>query len=411
MTRVEVNAARQGFLDHNEDLPVGKELKMIERLIELRKELHRYPELSEVERMTAKKVKAFITAHYPPTCVIDNLGGHGFAVIYEFGTGGATVAIRCELDALPILEVNTFSHKSTVNGVSHKCGHDGHMAIVAGLVFWIKEQAFDSGKIVLLFQPAEETGRGAIKVLEDIRFRELNCSHLFALHNIPGVPLHSIVTMVNGFSAEVQSCSVRIEGKECHASAPENGINPALGMAEIITALAALNVHDPVSENFAILTPVHSSMGQKSYGISPAKAELHYTLRTWSAEKMSALKTDLEQVLQNTNKAHDLTYRVDWFEHFPASKNDADCQLAVIAAASENGYSLVKRPYPFKFGEDFGWFSKNFKSAMFGLGAGEDIPDLHNADYDFPDELLETGIAMFASIIGKLLRESSSANI
>lgn len=129
-------------------------------IIELRKELHRYPELSGVEVETAKRIRQFVEAHHP-TKIIENIGGNGLAVIYEFPKAGTTITIRCELDALPIQEINHFYHQSTAAGISHKCGHDSHMAIVAGLVFWLKEQAFQSGKIVLLFQPAEETGQGS----------------------------------------------------------------------------------------------------------------------------------------------------------------------------------------------------------------------------------------------------------
>ena len=163
---------------------------MISIIKNLRKELHQYPEVSGKEVNTAKRIKAFIEKHHP-TEIIENIGGNGLAVVYEFGKQGKTIVIRCELDALPIEEKNDFEHRSTIKGVSHKCGHDGHMAIVAGLIFWLKEQLFTKGKVVLLFQPAEETGQGAYKVLQDKRFQELKADYVFALHNIPKEPLHN----------------------------------------------------------------------------------------------------------------------------------------------------------------------------------------------------------------------------
>ena len=371
-------------------------------LFELRKELHKYPELSNDEFNTAQRIQKFIEKHHS-TRIITNIGGTGLAAIYEFSQTGPTIAIRCELDALPIQEVNDFGHKSTFNGVSHKCGHDGHMSIVAGLIFWLKEQKFKSGKVILLFQPAEETGEGAYKVLADERFLELNIDYMFALHNIPGEPLHSIISMNKGFSAEVQSLCIILKGKESHASEPESGINPALAMAQMITELAKLNTNNPLDENFAILTPVHSAMGQKSYGISPANGELHYTIRTWSTEKMAYLKIDIAQIFKDICDANILDYEIDWFEYFPASKNDQKCNNYIIEAANENGFELIEKLYPFKFGEDFGWFSKKYKTAMFGLGAGNETSALHNADYEFPDEIIDTGINMFATIISKLL--------
>ena len=116
-------------------------------ILKLRKELHQNPELSGNEINTAKRIKEFILTHNP-TKIIENVGGNGLLAIFEFSKKGPTITIRCELDALPIVESNTFSHKSLIEGVSHKCGHDGHMAIVAGLALWIKNQKFKTGKIV-----------------------------------------------------------------------------------------------------------------------------------------------------------------------------------------------------------------------------------------------------------------------
>jgi len=358
-----------------------------------------YPELSGYEFETAERVRKFIEK-YHPTKIVNNIGRTGLAAVYEFSEKGTVIAIRCELDALPIEEVNLFEHRSLNNEVSHKCGHDGHMAIVAGLIFWMKEQAFKSGKIVLLFQPSEENGKGAERVINDEKFQELGIDYIFALHNIPHESLHSIITMDKGFSAEVQSFIVRLKGKESHAAEPENGINPSLGLSDILNALSKLNNADPLDKNFAVLTPVHINVGQKSYGISPANGELHYTIRTWSADKLQALKSDIMTSIKKSCANHKLEFNV---EYFPASENNIECNKYITKAAEENNFQIIKRPYPFKFGEDFGWYSKQYKTAMFGLGAGMNTPALHNSNYDFPEEILETGIDMFKEIIKSVL--------
>ncbi|MDC6388525.1 amidohydrolase [Maribacter sp. PR1] len=375
---------------------------MIAKVKELRKELHQYPELSGEEIGTAKRIKSFISK-YHPTKILDNLGGNGLAAIYEYSNQGATIAIRCELDALPIVEKNRFDYRSKNNGVSHKCGHDGHMAIVAGLMFWIKEQSFAAGKIVLLFQPAEETGKGAARILADRRFNELNIDYIFALHNIPGVPLHTVILPRQGFSAEVQSLAIYFKGKESHASEPENGINPAQAIAEITSKLYALNLNNPKDDGFSILTPIHIHMGQKSYGISPANGELHYTIRTWSSKRMQQLKMEIEKICKKICHSNTLDYDIEWFEYFPASINDDYCSKIILNAIDTNELKKVERTYPFTFGEDFGWYSKTYKAAMFGLGAGMDTPALHHSDYDFPEELLSTGMDMFKTIILEVL--------
>ena len=373
-------------------------------IINLRKELHRNPELSSFEYGTAKRIRRFIEKHNP-TDILENIGGTGLVAIYKYQKKGKSITIRCELDALPIQEENEFKHQSKKEGISHKCGHDGHMAIVSGLIFWLKNQSFNSGEIILLFQPAEENGKGANRVLKDERFKSLKTDYVFALHNIPKEPLNGIILIDKRFSAEVQSFIVSVKGKKSHASEPENGINPALGLSNIITTLSKLEVVKPEDKNFTLMTPVHINMGQIAYGISPANGELHYTVRTWNRKNMSALRVQINEIIQQVCQIHKLQYEIVWLEYFPAAANDIESNNFIEKAAKENNYKISERPYPFKFGEDFGWFSREYKTAMFGLGAGLDTPALHNADYDFPDEIIETGITMFKSIISNIMKE------
>ena len=262
---------------------------MLEKIKTLRKDLHQYPELSGQEKQTALRIKSFIQKNHS-TKIIENLGGYGLAAVYEFSEQGPTVMIRCELDALPIDEPNNLNYKSVKKGVSHKCGHDGHMAIVAGLIFGIKKQKFKKGKIVLLFQPAEETGQGAHAVLNDPNFSEIQPDYVFALHNIPGEPIHSIIYLKKNFSPSVISFAIYLKGKESHASEPEHGINPAPTISELIKTLNNFNVSNPHDKSFALLTPVHIKMGQPAYGISAGEGEVHYTIRTWTEIEMKKLK-------------------------------------------------------------------------------------------------------------------------
>ena len=375
----------------------------LSRLVNLRQELHKNPELSGVEFNTANRIREFIQ-ETEPDLIIENLGGTGLAAVYKFPNPGICITIRCELDALPIQEVNDFNHRSNTDGVSHKCGHDGHMAIVTGLSLWLKEKRFTAGQVVLLFQPAEENGEGAKRVVKDERFRNLKTDYVFALHNIPKVPMHTIISMENGFSSEVESFIIEMHGRESHAAEPENGINPGLAISEVIATLAHLQKVDTNHKDFCIITPVHVHMGDKSYGISPADGELHYTLRTWNNEKMELVKSKIKKQVEKICQQHHLEHSISWLEYFPASINHAESNAIVEGAAKENGYNLIVNPNPFKFGEDFGWYAKEYKTAMFGLGAGEETPALHNPDYDFPDELIETGVRMFKSIISDILK-------
>ncbi len=372
-------------------------------IFELRKELHQHPELSGAEPATAGRIASFLTLH-TPTELIRGIGGHGVAAVYRFADEGPTVVIRCELDALPIREVNDFSHRSLYPGISHKCGHDGHMAILAGLGLWLKKQSFQRGKVVLLFQPAEESGQGAQAVLQEERFRQLQPDYIFALHNLPGVAMHTIVQAEGVFTATVQSVMIRLEGKQAHASEPENGINPALAVAELIQAFDRLNRPTTTDPDFALLTPVCLEMGERSYGISAGAGALHYTLRTWTEASMQRLKDQVLTLTADICHRHRLGYATDWFDYFPATVNDSECNRLINRVANAEGLLVNHRETPLKFGEDFGWFSREYKIGMFGLGAGQGTPALHHHDYDFPDELLESGIRMFAGIIREIMR-------
>ncbi len=370
---------------------------------ELRRELHKHPELSGAEHGTAARLHDFI-ASCGPTEIVEGIGGCGLAAIFAFNKPGPTVLVRCELDALPIQEVNDVEYRSKVDGVSHKCGHDGHMAIVAGLAQNLSENPPPSGRVVLLFQPAEEIGAGAAAVLNDERFNKLEINYAIALHNLPGAPKHSIVCRVGSFSAAVKTAIITLRGKTSHAGEPELGLNPAAAIADILQQTRALE-RPADGEDFTLVTPVHISMGEKAHGISAGEGEMRFTLRAWDNAHLAAAEDALTTIVRAAAEAQSLQYSVDWTDHFAATRNSADIVRLVKQAARNLELNYTDRTEAFRWGEDFGLFTERFTGAMFGLGAGEDKPPLHNAAYDFPDDLIPTGAGMFRSVIDQLLQE------
>jgi amidohydrolase len=378
---------------------------MTPAIIQLRKELHRHPELSGEEVETAKRIERFIKEHFD-TEIITGLGGNGLAAVFSFGGDGPVIMIRCELDALPMTESNLFEHRSLYAGAAHKCGHDGHMAIVAGLILWMKKQTILNGKVILLFQPSEENGRGAFAVLNDEKFKKLQPDFVFALHNLPREPLHTILIVKNVFSATVQSVIIHLQGRQSHASEPEKGINPAAAIAEVIQSFSLIENNNGDDKDFTLITPIHIQLGEKSYGISAGTGELHYTLRTWTEDVMNDVTKRITGLIETVCKKNNIQFSVEWLEYFPASVNDAYCNEVIKKAAEYNNYVVKEMPNPLRFGEDFGWFSQRYKTAMFGIGSGVNSPPLHSVDYDFPDEIIETGINMFTGILHQLLEEN-----
>ena len=202
--------------------------------------------------------------------------------------------------------------------------------------------------------------------------------------------------------------AISLFGKESHAAEPENGVNPARAIAELIQSFNQFARPDKTSPDFALITPVHVLMGQKQYGISAGYGELHLTLRTWRTSRMVEIVTAMNECLAIICDLHGLRYETEWFDYFPATINDSYCNEVVVRAALDTGLIVSEQPTPFKFGEDFGWFTQCYSGAMFGLGAGEQTPALHNPDYDFPDELIATGVDLFRCITERLMAEGTS---
>lgn len=373
----------------------------IQKLIQLRHSLHQNPELSGVEFKTAKRIIEFIS-EYNPTEIIHPIGETGIIATFKGENPGPTTLIRCELDALPIQEINNFEHKSSIEGVSHKCGHDGHMAILCGVATLLSDENNFNGTVHLLFQPAEENGEGAKKVLNDPLFNQVKPDYVFALHNLPGFPLGQIVVKNETFSCAVNSMIIELSGKTAHAAEPENGINPALAISEIISNFNAKIQPDISLESYCLITPIYINMGKKAYGVSAGFGEIHFTIRSNSNKNMDKIEKELIHSVKQISTKHKLKPIIDWTQQFRANENSKEAVSFIRKAAEINGYDLLEKETPFSWGEDFGLFTEHFPGAMFGLGAGENVPSLHNPDYDFPDDLIPMGAKMFYQIIKEI---------
>ncbi len=373
----------------------------IDKLKELRHELHKNPELSGDEKETSSKIIKF-AQRYSPHKIIPEIGGNGVAVIFDGNQIGKTVLIRCDLDALPIDEENDFEYKSVRKNIAHKCGHDGHMSIVSGLIPILSEKKPGSGKVVLLFQPAEETGQGAEQVINDKKFENIKPDFVFALHNLPGFEKNEIVISEKEFASASVGMIVKLTGKTSHAAEPEKGITPSPAVAELIQKLTALPENNSVLD-FSLVTIIHTKIGERAFGTTPGYAELMATLRAYKNADMEYLINNVENLVKKIAEKNKLKFEIGWVEKFPATVNDSESVQLVKQAASENNFSLTELQQPFRWSEDFGHFTNHYKGAMFGLGAGKNHPQLHNPDYDFPDEIILTGTKMFYSIINKIL--------
>lgn len=375
----------------------------IKDIEQLRQYLHQNPELSGEEHDTAHFLAKELK-HLEPAALHQSIGGNGMVAVFDSGKPGPSVLFRTELDALPIEEINDMDYRSSRKNVSHKCGHDGHMAVMMGFARYLSETPPPRGRVLLLFQPAEEIGAGAEWMLGDEAFEEvLPVDYALAFHNLPGFPLGTIVCKEGPFSAAVQSLIIRLNGKTAHAGEPENGRNPAMAISEIIKEAYIACQPDIAQEGFAILTPVHIQMGEVAYGVSAGYGEVHLTIRTRTEAEMESLSERLLNYARRVAGKYELELDTEWTNVFRTTRNDREVAGLIEQAAEDNGFGYHQKDWAFKWGEDFGAFTQAFKGAMFGIGAGESHPALHNPDYDFPDEITPVGINMYRRVTELIL--------
>lgn len=371
-------------------------------LVELRHALHRAPEVSGEEVGTARTIASYLSA-CSPDILITQLGGHGVAGIFEGQAPGATILIRCELDGLPIQEISDLPYRSHIDGKGHLCGHDGHMTIVCGLAKLLQAQRPKSGRVVLLFQPAEETGAGALAVITDPKFTSVKPDFAFALHNFPGAQLGTALIKQGPINCASRGMRVVFEGKTSHASNPSDGISPMGAMSAFMSELTELSKGDVSDADFTLVTIVHAALGEPAFGISPGRAEVWATLRTIANDQMTELVAACEQRAAELAKTHGLTHTISYDDVFAASHNNPVATAMILEALELESVRHKILSAPTRWSEDFGVFGQYCKSAMFFLGSGEKQPQLHNPDFDFPDELIETGVKIFHQIIRRKL--------
>ncbi len=386
-------------------LLIGTDLKKDsnEELLNLRRNIHSEPELAGEENGTASKIEKFIYK-YSPDETIKNIGGNGIAFVFKGEAEGPAVLFRAELDALPIDEINGFDYKSKYKDKGHKCGHDGHMTILAGLGQRISTTRKFNGKVILLFQPAEETGEGAERILNDIQFAKITPDYVFAFHNLPGYESGSIIIRDGSFASASRGMIIKLTGKTSHAAEPENGINPSMAVADIIRKISALPGELKAVKEFVLTTIIHVRIGERAFGTSPGYGELMATLRAYRNEDMDLLITEAEKIARRVASDQRLKIEINYTEEFPATVNDERCSGIIRKAAEKNYYPVNKVSKPFRWSEDFGHFTGKFRGAMFGIGSGKNHPQLHNPDYDFPDEIIPVGINMFYTIWQEILK-------
>ena len=375
----------------------------IAELADWRRELHRFPEVSREEAATAARVVQALGG-LGPDQVLTGLGGHGVAAVFHGAAPGPTVLFRAELDALPIEELSDAPYRSTIPGKGHLCGHDGHMTLLMGLARLLSRQRPERGRVVLMFQPAEEDGSGAAAVLADPAFAAIRPDWAFSIHNMPGTAFGRGLLKSGVVNCASQGLRITLGGKTAHASLPETGTSPGLALASLIDQFTRLAPPGPLGPGFQLITVTHARLGEPAFGIAPGAAELWVTLRTMEDAGMATLKAQAIALAETAAKAHGLTVGFETHDDFAASVNHPEATERIAQAMEALGMAHEEGDLPMRGSEDFGRFGQpGTRSAMLFLGVGERHPALHNPDYDFPDALIGPGVAIFHRIARDLL--------
>lgn len=365
-------------------------------LEKIRHYLHQHPELSKEENNTQQYLLGLLDKL--DTDKVQKVANTGILVHFKGKAKGKNILYRGDMDALPIDEEINPKYKSKTEGVSHKCGHDGHSTIMYGLCHRFSEHRPEQGNAYVLFQPAEEIGWGAKNVSDSKHLDKLKVDYVFALHNVPGFKLHNIVCRKGSFTPAVTTYIISFKGNTAHAAEPWNGENPAKAMSELMLAALKLNKENKKKHEFITVTPAHMVLGEKAYGTSAGKGSVHLTIRAHSNEVLDDVLNKVKSKAEELAKKEKLKVSFEEQEPFESNQNDATAVDVIQQSAKALGLEYIDKEAPFRWGEDFGLFTNRFKGAMFGLGSGEDCKPLHHPKYNFPDRIIKTGIDMFATI-------------
>ena len=362
----------------------------LQKITDLRHDLHMYPELSMQERETAARLQRFLEEN-TEFQVIGR--GNWFYAVRKGKSAKNKIAFRADMDALPITEDQTLQYHSRNEGVSHKCGHDGHCAALCGLALELDGIETDAD-IYLIFQPGEETGSGAVLCRELIK--QEGIAQIYAFHNLGGYPEGSVVYRSGLTQPASEGLRICFEGKTSHASAPEEGRNPSGAIARVI--LKAEESARDQSDGMLLCTITGVSAGTGDFGISPGNGELSMTLR---AQKESRMKDIEEQIIRYAEEEAarcGLQISFSIHDYFPETRNNDRCLETIITAASNLGMNVIPMESMWRASEDFGWYLKECPGAIIYIGSGEDYPPLHSVEYDFNDRILETAVDLFTAV-------------
>ena len=382
---------------------------LIEDAIRWRKSLHTHPELGYQEHQTSQWVAEQLASM--GLQVHRGLAGTGVVGTLENGQG-PTIGLRADMDALPMTELGEQAHRSTIPGVMHACGHDGHTAILLAAAKHLSTTRQFSGTVHFVFQPAEENLGGAQQMVADGLFTLFPMDAIYALHNWPGLPVGTVAVNEGAMMASLDSFEITLRGRSCHAAMPENGIDPIVAAAQLIMALQTIPARrlSPLASAVISITQIN---GGEAINVIPENVVLRGTLRCLQTEVRHSVRQMISELVTSFTAPLGIEGQIEYQGDYPVTMNHVreagqvrDCALSLLPA--EN---VLWNVPPSMASEDFACMLEHCPGAYFWLGADGEIPSrpLHNAYYDFNDQLIAPGIAFWTRLVEQVLPNQDGA--
>jgi hippurate hydrolase len=367
-----------------------------EKIVALRRDIHREPELGFDTEKTAEKVLAALEGL--PLDLETGVAKNGIVATLEGDGDGPTVALRADMDALAILEDTGLPFASETEGKMHACGHDGHTSMLVGAAHALSGMTGRlDGTVKFVFQPAEEGGGGG-KFMVDEGVAD-DVSSIFALHLWPGLPFGKVATKAGPIMAAADAFEMEIKASGGHGAMPHLASDAIAIAAQVVTALQTIVSRevDPIEP--AVLTVGEIGAGT-AFNIIPDKARIGGTVRTLNADLRKKIPTRIEELARGIAKGMRGDVDLDYTFSYPVTVNDEAAASRALNVAEDlcGGESVLELPNPSMGGEDFAFFLEKVPGAFIWLGVGEDVSGLHTPRFAFDEEILPRGSALLAAL-------------
>lgn len=373
----------------------------IDEIVAIRRDLHQHPELAFQEKRTSSVVGDLLASWGYE--VSRGIAGTGIVATLRGGQGEKAIGLRADMDALPIEEATGLAYASRHKGVMHACGHDGHTAILlAAARFLATEGRFD-GTLRLIFQPAEEIGAGARKMLSEGLFERFPVDAVFGLHNWPGVTAGRFGFVAGPAMASVDQANITIVGKGGHGAEPHLTVDPVLATASLITALQSLVSRNVDPQDMAVVT-VGSIHGGQASNVIPESVSLKLTLRAFNGDVRRLLGERVQAQARAQAESFGAKAEVDYKLGFPALVNHPDeTAFARNVALQALGPEAVVADFrPRTASEDFAFFLEE-KAGNYAFVGNGDSASLHSAQYDFNDAIIAPAARYWVRLVETFL--------